>query len=157
MFSKIPYFYYRKTRRKWVSSKKLVFIVNLCFEAFNFNFFRRPVEFLWTFHDGRTLLFHTRVWRWFLRKTMVSCRRERSFYRAPPRSVKNKRVFSSCLARDVYSIESVKARILTTACSEFQKYTCFCNSNFLYKRFFEKTCVFTRIWYGFVEKARVYR
>ena len=145
MFSKIPYFYYRKTRRKWVSSKKLVFTVNLCFEAFNFIFFPRPVEFLWTFHDGRTLLFHTRVWRWFLRKTMFSCRRERSFYRAPPRGVKNRRVFSSCLARDVYSIESVKARILTTACSEFQKDTCFCNSNFLYKRFFENTCVFTRI------------
>ena len=144
MFSKIPYFYYRKTRRKWVSSKKLVFIVNLCFEAFNFIFFPRPVDFLWTFHDGRTLLFHTRVWRWFLRKTMFSCRRERSFYRAPPRGVKNRRVFSSCLARDVYSIESVKARILTTACSEFQKDTCFCNSNFLYKRLFENTRVFTQ-------------
>jgi hypothetical protein len=145
VFSKISYFYYRKTRRKWVSSKKVVFIVNLCFEAFNFNYFPRPVEFLWAFHDGKTLVFHTRVWRWFLRKTMFSCRRERSFYRAPPRGVKNRRVFSSCLARDVYSIESVKARILTTACSEFQKDTCFCNSNFLYKRFFEKTCVFTRI------------
>ena len=109
-------------------------------------FFPRPVEFLWTFHDGKTLVFHTRVWRWFLRKTMFSCRRERSFYRAPPRGVKNRRVFSSCLARDVYSIESVKARILTTACSEFQKDTCFCNSNFLYKRLFENTRVFIWIW-----------
>ena len=121
MFSKIPYFYYRKTRRKWVSSKKLVFIVNLCFEAFNFIFFPRPVEFLCTFHDGKTLVFHTRVRRWFLRKTMFSCRQERSFYRAPPRGVKNRRVFSSCLARDVYSIESAKTRILTIACSEFKK------------------------------------
>ena len=142
MFSKISYFYYRKTRRKWVSSKKLMLIVNLCCEAFNFIFFLRPVDFLWTFHDGKTFAFHTRVWRWVLRKTMFSCNRERSFYRAPPSGVKNRRVFSSCLARDVYSIESVKARILTSACSEFQKDTCFCNSNFLYKRFFENTYVF---------------
>ena len=109
-------------------------------------FLPRPVELLWTFHDGRTLLFHTRVWRWFLRKAMFSCRRERSFYRAPPRSVKNRRVFSSYFARDVYSIEFAKAWILTTACSDCQKDTCFCNSNFLYKRFIENTFVFTQIW-----------
>ena len=115
------------------------------FEAYNFNFVPRPVEFVWTFHDGKPLAFHTKVWRWFLRRTMFSCRRERSFYRAPPRSVKNRRVFLSCLARDVYSLESVKARILTTACSEFQKDTCFCNSIFVYKRFFESTRAFTRI------------
>ena len=142
MFSKISYFYYRKTLRKLVSSKKVVLIVNLCFEAFNFNYFPRPVEFLWAFHDGKTLVFHTRVWRWFLRKTMFSCRRERYFYRALPRGVKNIRVFSSCLARGVYSIEPVKARILTGGCPEFQKDTCFCNSNFLYKILFENTYVF---------------
>ncbi len=52
------------------------------------------------------------------------------------------RIFSICFAWDVYSIESVRARIPTDACAGFQKDMCFCNSNFLYKRFFENTCVF---------------
>ena len=49
------------------SLKKHVFTVNCCFEAFQV-IFPRPVKCLWMFHDGNTLAFHTRVWRWLLRK-----------------------------------------------------------------------------------------
>ena len=84
----------------WISRKSVCLLWIFVLRRSN-SFFLQPVECLWMCHCGKTVVFHTRVWWWFLRKTMFSCRPERSFYRAPPRGVKNRRVFSRCLARDV--------------------------------------------------------